>query len=89
MKGSTAATRSWWVAARQPVLALGAAAGLLGAPAIVFSAPAQPAAPVLRTPAAASTHRRTVQPIGARPVAPLGAAQHAGKTIAVRRSLPR
>jgi hypothetical protein len=74
---------------RQCALALGALAGLLGSPVIVTAAPARPAAPALRTPAAAGAHRRIVQPIGARQVAPLGAAHHAGRTIAVRRSLPR
>jgi hypothetical protein len=71
------------------LLALGAAAGLLGATAMVPAASAQPAVPVLQTPAAAASHRRTVRPIGAHRVTPLGAAQHAGRTITVRRSLPR
>ena len=89
MNGGTAGRRRWSSAARRCALGLGAAAGLLGTPAIVAAAPAQPAAPALHTPAAASSHRRTVQPIGARRVTPLGAAQHAGRTITVRRSLPR
>ncbi len=56
---------------------------------MVPAASAQPAVPVLQTPAAAASHRRTVRPIGAHRVTPLGAAQHAGRTITVRRSLPR
>ncbi len=89
MKRGTSDRHGWWRAARQRALALGAAACLLGAPATLIAAPAQPAAPALRTPAAAAAHRRIVQPIGTRQVAPLGAARHAGRTIAVRRALPR
>jgi hypothetical protein len=82
MTGSGAGWRSACQAARLCALGLGIAAGLWGTPASHAAAP---------TPSAASTHRRPVEPIGARRVAPLGAAKHAGRTITVRtaRSLPR